>query len=137
MKKKIIAVLLIIAVLTAIFIFSRRCGSGDKAQEKLILTENQLAPFLNIRGWKVSGETCDAVTIPESFDGVYAEFAGKMKQAGYNLDSHKGEEVKRFTYSVDNYGDGEVIAELLLTPDNELICAALIELKPDGFTEPI
>ncbi len=61
----------------------------------------------------------------------------KMKQAGYNLDSHKGEEVKRFTYSVDNYGDGEVIAELLLTPDNELICAALIELKPDGFTEPI
>lgn len=110
MKKKIIAVLLIIAVLTAIFIFSRRCGSGDKAQEKLILTENQLEPFLNIRGWKVSGETCDAVTIPESFDGVYAEFAGKMKQAGYNLDSHKGEEVKRFTYSVDNYGDGEVIA---------------------------
>lgn len=137
MKKKIIAVLLIIAVLTAIFIFSRRCGSGDKAQEKLILTENQLEPFLNIRGWKVSGEACDSVTIPESFDGVYAEFAGKMKQAGYNLDSHKGEEVKRFTYSVDNYGDGEVIAELLLTPDNELICAALIELKPDGFTEPI
>lgn len=50
--KKIIAVLLIIAVLAAIFVFSRRCGSGDKAQEKLILTENQLEPFLNIRGWK-------------------------------------------------------------------------------------
>ena len=50
--KKIIAVLLIIAVLAAIFVFSRRCGKEDKSQEKLILTEHQLEPFLNIRGWK-------------------------------------------------------------------------------------
>lgn len=135
--KKIIAVLMIIAVLAAIFVFSRRCGKEDKAQEKLILTEHQLEPFLNIRGWKVSKEACDAITIPESFDGVYADFADKMKQAGYDLASHKGEEVKRFTYSVDNYGSSAVTAELLLTTENELICAALIEQKPDGFTEPV
>lgn len=136
MKKKIVILLIITAVLAGIFFISRR-NSGNIQEEKLILSEYQLEPYLNIRGWKVTPVNNETVKIPQEFTGSFKVLAEEMEKSGFDLESHKGEEVTRYTYSVDNYGESGIIAELLLTSENELISAVLIQQKPDGFIKAV
>lgn len=136
MKKKIVILLTITAVLAGIFFISRR-NSGNIQEEKLILSEYQLEPYLNIRGWKVTPVNNETVKIPQEFTGSFKVLAEEMEKSGFDLESHKGEEVTRYTYSVDNYGESGIIAELLLTSENELISAVLIQQKPDGFIKAV
>lgn len=136
MKKKITALFLIIVILSGIFIISRH-NTDKLREEKLILSEYQLEPYLNLRGWEVSEVNEETIKIPQTFNSKYKEFAEVMKKSGFDLASHKGEEVTRFTYNVLNYGESDIIAELILTSQNELISAALIEQKSDGFIKAI
>lgn len=136
MKKKIIALLTISAVIAGIFLLSRR-NTSSMPEERLILSEYQLEPYLNIRGWKVTPLSAETVKIPQKFTGSFQTLADEMKSSGFDLESHKGEEVTCYTYSVENYGESGVTAQLLVTAENELISAALIQQKPDGFIKAI
>lgn len=133
MKKIIIAVL--IASIISVFYFITCKTKNKDTKDKIILNEQQLEPYLNIKGYEVSQVCCDTVVIPLKFTGSYLQFAEEMKISGFDLESHKGETVRRYTYSVDNNSD--IKAELLLTNDNELISAAIIQQKPNGFIKPI
>lgn len=137
MKKKAAAIIIIIFILSGIFIISLHDNKADAPEEKQILNEYELESYLNLKGWKVEMDKMEQVKIPQSFTGMYKIFSDEMKNAGFDLDSHKGEEVRRYIYTVTNYGVDGVKAELLLTMDNELISAVLIEQKPDGFIKPI
>lgn len=137
MKKKAAAIIIIIFILSGIFIISLHDNKADAPEEKQILNEYELESYLNLKGWKVEMDKMEQVKIPQSFTGMYKIFSDEMKNAGFDLDSHKGEEVRRYIYTVTNYGVDGVKAELLLTMDNELIGAVLIEQKPDGFIKPI
>ncbi len=134
--KKIILLILIAAAVLGIFIISRH-DQNDTGTEKIILNENQLEPYLNIKGVKVASKGSDDIRLPYKFCGNFKIYADEMKNSGYDLESHKGEKVKRYTYKVDNSNGSDVIAEILLTSDNELIAAALIEQKTDGFIKGI
>ncbi len=136
MKKKIAVLVAISVVIAGIFFISRR-DTGSTPEERLILSEYQLEPYLNIRGWKVTPLGSETVKIPQKFTGSYKTFADEMKKSGFDLESHKGEEVTCYTYTVENYGETGVTAQLLVTSENELISAALIQQKPDGFIKSV
>ncbi|MBQ7046212.1 MAG: DUF4830 domain-containing protein [Oscillospiraceae bacterium] len=136
MKKKYCVIASILLILGGVYIFSRN-SPEPVSNEKIILTEHQLEPYLNLRGWKVSEISAKETRIPESFEGRYLEFADIMSRNGFDLASHKGETVMRYTYSIENHSDDDVIAELLVTSENELISACIIQQKPDGFIEGI
>lgn len=131
MKK--IPILIAVTVISA-GVFTLCLKAPDNpAENKLIIDEYGLEPYLNIRGWDVTQSDCKTVRIPQKFTGRFKEFADEMQKSGFNLESHKGEEVLFYTFSVNNYGRDGVIACMLLTHENELIASALIEQKPDGF----
>lgn len=136
MKKKLLSIVMICASVGGIFLLSR-VTPEENTPEKLILNEYSLEPYLNIRGWEVTELSVDTVRIPQTFEGSYKTFAEEMKKSGFDLESHKGDCVTRYTYSVDNYGEDYIHAELLLTQENELISAALIQCRPDGFIKPL
>lgn len=136
MKKKIAILLTITTVLAGIFFLSRR-NPDNTQNENLILSEYQLEPYLNIRGWKVTPLSSETIKIPQKFTGSFKVLADEMEKSGFDLESHKGEAVTRYTYSVDNYGESGITAELLVTSENELISAALIQQKPDGFIKSV
>lgn len=132
MKKKYCVAAAILLITGGVFLISRNTPEA-LPEEKIILTQHQLEPYLNINGWEVALISADEITIPEKFEGRYLEFSEIMFNNGFNLKSHKGETVMKYTYTVENYGEDGVIAELLVTKNNELISAALIQQKQNGF----
>lgn len=136
MKKKYYAIASVLLILGVAYI-SGRSTEKTAESEKIILSEHQLEPYLNLKGWKVTQISAEEVRIPQSFEGRYLDFSEVVKESGFDLSSHKGESVMRYTYAVENYGDDSVIAELLLTSDNELISASLIQQKQDGFIKAV
>ncbi len=137
MKKKFAILFLIIIILMGIFIINRHNETKKIPAGQLILNEYQLEPYLNLKGWKVNEPVVETTRIPQEFNDTYKNFADEMKKSGFNLYSHKGEEVRRFTFEVENYGQEGIKAELILTLNNELISAALIQQKTDGFIKAL
>lgn len=136
MKKKFIALAAVLGVAAAAVFICRRVEPKHN-EPPLVLNEYQRESYLNIRGWDIEEVSCETVRIPEEFEGIYKEYADIQSKDGFKLENYKGKEVQRCLYRVLNYGgDSEVTAELLLYND-ELISAALIENKPDGFIKSL
>lgn len=136
LKKSLI--LMLIAVSAASIVLLCRTASGKKtaSEAPTILSDSQLEPYLNIRGWDVEKLSDETVRIPEKFNDTYQRFADVLKENGFDIEKYKGKEVRRVLFLVKNYGgDSEVHAELLLD-EGKLIGSALIENKPDGFIKP-
>ncbi len=137
MLKKFL-ILMLIAVSAASIVLLCRTASGKKTapEESVVLSDSQLEPYLNIRGWDVEKLTDETVRIPEKFNETYQRYAQALKENGFDIEKYKGKEVRRVLFLVNNYGsDSEVHAELLLD-EGKLIGSALIENKPDGFIKP-
>lgn len=136
MKKKLIAITAVLGIAVGA-VFICRCIEPKNPQPPLTLNEYQREAYLNIRGWEAEEISCETVRIPEEFEGIYKEYTDIQSKDNFNLEDYKGKEVMRCLYKVLNYGgDSEVTAELLLYND-ELISAALIENKPDGFIKSL
>lgn len=137
MLKKII-ILLLIAVSAASIVLLCRTASGKKtaSEESVILSDSQLEPYFNIRGWDVEKISDETVRIPEKFNETYQRYYEVLKENGFDIEKYKGKEVRRVLFLVKNFGgSSEVHAELLLD-GGKLIGSALIENKPDGFIKP-
>ena len=135
MKKKIIAVLIAGGVCAGAFFICRTPKKQTEAP--LTLNEYQRVSYLNIRGWDAEEISCSEITVPETFEGVYQEYAQVQISQHLPLEDYKGKTVTRCLYMIKNYGgDVPVVAELLLSGDR-LIASALIENKPDGFIKPV
>lgn len=137
MLKKII-ILLLIAVSAASIVLLCRTASGKKtaSEESIILSDSQLEPYFNIRGWDVEKISDETVRIPEKFNETYQRYSEVLKKNGFDIEKYKGKEVRRVLFLVKNFGgNSEVHAELLLD-GGKLIGSALIENKPDGFIKP-
>lgn len=136
MKKKFIAITAVLGVAAAAVFICRRV-EPKHTQPPLVLNEYQREAYLNIRGWEAEEISCETVRIPEEFEGIYKEYADIQSKDNFKIENYKGKEVTRCVYRILNYGgDSEVTAELLLYND-ELISAALIENKPDGFIKSL
>lgn len=136
MKKKIALLFTIAVVVSGIFIFSLK-DEKENPQNKIILTEYQIEPYLNLRGWEVALLNKEKIRVPINFSDNFQKLADESEKSGLTLNQHKGSEVTRYTYQIHNNNYSNVIAELLITNENELISAVLIEQKPDGFIKAI
>lgn len=137
MKKKIILSFIIIAIFSVIFILNRRNPDTVIQKQPIILNEYQLEAYLNIKGWQVTKLSSNEICIPREFSGNFKIMSDELKKSGFDLKAHKGENVMRHVFSVDNYGESDINAELYITKQNELIGAVIIQQKPDGFIKPI
>ncbi|MCM1226807.1 MAG: DUF4830 domain-containing protein [Clostridium sp.] len=137
MKKKIILSIIIIAIFSVIFVLNRKNPDTVLQKQPTVLNEYQLEAYLNIKGWQVTKLSSNDIRIPQEFSGNFKTMSDELKKSGFDLKAHKGETVTRHVFSVDNYGESGINAELYITKQNELIGAVLIQQKPDGFIKPV
>lgn len=96
--------------------------------------------FLSQFGWTVDGGNAKSatVTIPESFDKVFAAYNEIQKEQGMDLSKYKKKELTRYTFRVTNYADfeGTVYANVLVYRNRVVggdICSADVSGFVHGF----
>ena len=138
MFKKFFVMAIIIISAASVIILCRMASSEKTPPDKPEkLSDSGFEPYFNIRGWDVEKLSDETVRIPESFSGPYQEYADVLEESGFDIGKYKGEELRRVTFLVKNYGgDTEVLGELLLD-GNRLVGSSLMENKPDGFIKPV
>lgn len=142
MKKKqwiglaVLAVLLILAIVLAVRPHRAVTASADFSCDAA--TDAQRKAFLAQFGWTVQDdpvEICEVI-IPDTFNDVYRAYNELQKSQGLDLTRYMGKRVKRWTYELTNYPDGDaqtrVYADLLIS-DGRVIGGSIGTRAADGF----
>ncbi len=144
--KFIAAITLSLAVLFALIAFIPTYGDDSQAVSDISYTkiyenEDRLS-FISQFGWEVSAEPLETVevTVPETFDTVYAGYNEMQQEQGLNLAKYKGKTVTRYTYKVTNYPDydGTVYLSLLVYKNKVVggdVCSADVNGFVHGFVK--
>ncbi len=155
-KGKIIAAAVgLVAVLALVIGIISGIGGQNSDETAKIVDEKPTVEFKNIKtnddriafltsfGWDVSQTPLEIeeVTIPEEFDETYSEYNELQKHQDCDLTKYQGKRVKRYTYEVKNYPNGEegVCANLLIYKNKVIggdICSSNREGFMHGFARP-
>ena len=114
-----------------------------------VKSADDAATFLSQFGWIAdagSAETCE-VTIPATFDKVFAGYNELQKSQGLDLSKYKKKTLTRYTFTVTNYGantdsdyEGTVYANVLVYRNRVVggdICSADVSGFIHGFEKPV
>lgn len=135
-KKRIIAFIILAAVVVGACIFLRS-GKGGEEQNREITggTNEERVAFLESFGWQVDAEPAETreVMIPAQFNDVYTTYNVMQKAQGFDLKPHAGETCTQYKYKINNYpNEPEVYATLLVRGDliigGDIACSEV-----DGF----
>jgi len=98
---------------------------SKNASKGVAKTEKDRHTFISQFGWQVEEEAEEIaeIVIPEKFDEVYDQYNNLQKKQNFNLEKHKGERCKRYTYKITNYPD---------YPDNARINILVLQGKVIG-----
>ncbi len=97
--------------------------------------------YIHSYGWQVAEKPVDIayLTIPEEFDLVFSAYNEVAASGGFDLTAYAGIRVVRYSYRVLNHRDsdrGLIRINIFLSKD-EIVCADICSLAPDGFVLPI
>ena len=105
-----------------------------------VKNEHDVIDFLSQFGWEVESAPadCKQVTVPATFDKVFAAYNEIQKEQGLDLSKFKGKEVTRYTFVVTNYQgfEGAVWANVLVYRNRVIggdICSADVTGFVHGF----
>ena len=135
------ALIVALAAATVIFAAARvreaRAVPTAKSAYQDIAGNEARREFLAGFGWETTAEPEEtvAVSVPEEFDGAFAEYAELQLSQGFSLESFKGKTLTRYTYGVTNYGgepEGSVKANLLMS-GTTVVGGDVCSVRSDGF----
>ena len=142
------ALIAALAVGTVIFAAAKvrdaRAVQVAKSAYQDIAGNDERREFLAGFGWETTAEPEEtvAVPVPETLDGVFAEYAELQTSQGFSLESFCGKTLTRYTYGVTNYEgqpEGTVKANLLMSGTTVVggdICSVLSDGFIHGFEKP-
>ena len=88
-------------------------------------------------GWETDGAVLESedITIPDPLGAVYEEYNKMQKEIGLDLEKHKGETAKRYTYEVKNHPDakGRQVRADILVSDGKMIAGDIMVTALDGY----
>lgn len=99
-------------------------------------TDQERRDYLASYGWETSSEYEEKeLTIPESWNQVYADYNEVQINQGFDLSDYKGKRVTLYTYTVTNYeGIKQGIVADMLVSDGVLIGGDICNTSAkDGF----
>ena len=132
------AVIMILSVVCTA-LFASAAAKPSQAAEDMSSNAHRIA-FLKACGWEVSAEPVEIVevTIPAVFDTVYEEYNKLQLKQNFDLSKLMGKRVKRYSYEVLNYENGEkdIQADLLIL-NNKLVGGDVMSRRIDGFIIPL
>ena len=70
--------------------------------------------YLEEMGYSPMYEEQDDYTVPAEEEAVYEEYNKLQSEAGFDLDKYAGETLMRYTFRLNDYGDDNVYANVLV-----------------------
>ncbi len=118
-KKRVIAFLVLAAVVVGACIFLRMDAQQEPPQPKEVVgeTNEERVAFLESFGWQVEAQAAETreVMIPAQFNDVYTAYNAMQQAQGFDLLPYAGQVCTQYKYKITNYPDQtEVYATLLV-----------------------
>lgn len=109
------------------------------AEESGVRTNEDRIAYLNSLGWQVSPSPAitEELLIPETFDSSYTSYLELQSQQGFDLTKHAGKRIKRYTYDITNYPDGNVKAQTVLLVSKGKIIGGQLQAVDGSFVLPL
>ena len=110
-------------------------SAAVSAPKKVKSNEERIA-YLESYGWQVSPDplSVEEMLIPEAFDQTYAEYLELQESQGFDLTRYCGKRIKRYTYEITNYPNGETgVQASLLIYKNTVIGGEVLSVQLNGF----
>lgn len=137
-RQRAAAGILIIAAALSLIVIVRTRGGVLSAHFNVTTTAGR-AEYLAALGWEVDPrtETAQEVTLPRTFDGVFADYNALQLRQGFDLRPYAGLECTVYSYLVTNYdADWPVLAQVYLYR-NRIIAGDIHSTALDGFMHGI
>lgn len=96
--------------------------------------------FLKNPGWEIdtSTEEFHSITIPESFDGIMAEYNRMQREQGFDMEAYCGKRCEQYSYLLTNYPDcGDSVIITIYIIDGKVIAGDIHTAALDGFMHGI
>lgn len=97
---------------------ARQAQAAAAVSPKGIKTADDRVAYLQEWGWQVNPEATltEELVLPEEFGEEYTQYLALQEEMGFDLTSHAGKRIKRYSYEVLNYPGGKtgVTAHLLM-----------------------
>lgn len=132
----VLAVLLVLIFRFAVCGFQKTTAQSDTmGTYSLLASDNEgCIDFLNQFEISADNEPIEVskVRIPSVFNDVYEKYNELQKKQGLDLEDYKGKECEKRTYKVNNYGEDNVNANLLIY-NGKVIGGDICSTQLDGF----
>ena len=119
-KRKIVlslAAVLCAAAAAVTLLGDRGAAASASVSPKGIKTEEDRVSYLQEWGWQVSPQAVlvEELELPKEFGPEYSQYLELQTGQGFDLSKYAGKRVRRYTYEILNYPNGEtgVVAHLL------------------------
>ena len=119
-KRKIVlslAAVLCAAAAAVTLLGDRGAAASASVSPKGIKTEEDRVSYLQEWGWQVSPQAVlvEELELHKEFGPEYSQYLELQTGQGFDLSKYAGKRVRRYTYEVSNYPNGEtgVVAHLL------------------------
>ncbi|MDO4974091.1 MAG: DUF4830 domain-containing protein [Eubacteriales bacterium] len=135
-RRKLLAVVVLAAVLLVAFILIRSCSRKGPDLRSL---EGRQA-FLSEQGWEIdlATEEHKTVRIPTSLDGIIADYNEIQLKQGCDLSRHLGQTCEQYSYTVTNYPDKEqTVLVTLYVQSGKMIAGDVHSTALNGFMQGI
>lgn len=95
--------------------------------------------FISELGWEADRESeqHQGVLIPDTLDGVMAEYNAMQLEQGYDLNQHLGERCEQYSYVLTNYPDSSTVYITLYVQGRRLIAGDIHTASLNGFMHGI
>lgn len=104
-----------------------------------IRSNEERIAYLNELGWQVSEAPTmtEELLIPKEFDESYDDYLAFQSKQGFDLTKYAGKRIKRYTYEVINYGDGQSGVQAALLIYKNRIIGGQLQAADGSFILPL
>ncbi len=128
-----------LVVATALILTMDREAVTTSAEASGVRSNEDRIAYLNELGWQVS-ETpvmTEELLIPDTFDESYDNYLALQAQQGFDLTKYTGKRVKRYTYDVTNYSDGQADVQAALLIYKNKVIGGQLQAADGSFVLPL
>ncbi len=136
-KKRIVAFLVLAAVVVGVCVFLRMGGDGEAQEPQQVFgeTNEERLAYLQSFGWQAEAQAAETreVMIPAEFNDVYTAYNAMQQAQGFDLRPYAGQVCTQYKYKITNYPDKTEVYATLLVYGRLVIGGDVACAEVDGF----
>lgn len=110
----ICCIILSVIIAVIMFVFGGKENVPQEALSRRVTDNESRLEFISSFGWNLDEEPSAVVEvmIPQEFDSVLEKYNELQKEAGMDITPYLGKTVKKYSYAISDYPEGEAFATI-------------------------